>query len=534
MAGSEVPGSPPDETNGASHIDDSARASGFLAGGNFFEMASRSLIALLLARWLGVDGYGLYVLAVSAGLLFAGVSLLGLDRAMIRYIAIMARREDRVGLVGTIQIGLVFSTIAGVVLGVVLYLAAEPVAVGLFDEPDLVPLLRLMALVVPFLTVSSVLVGIAQGFKRMEYSALAENVIQTIVRLALLALLVALGRLDVVVALIIFGLADVAATVALIILLRKDWLRKNPEPITQKPRRDTREVLAFAFPLWLSGLLRRLRRNIEAILLGTFSVISSVGIYAVVKKINLVGHVSYLAILGGVRPTLAALHDSGERESLDAVYTTATRWTLLVNLPFFLIIVMFPAELLGIFGEDFRAGATALVVLAFAELINAATGVCQSMIDMTGHTKVKLLNSLIWVVLAVTFSALLIPEHGVLGAAISTLIAVASVNFLSIGQVWFLERLSPFDRRSLKPMAAGAASLVVGLVARFMLDGLGEYMALVAVGSLVLIVYVALIRMLGLEDDDRRVITSTTRAVARRLRWREAPQAADLGPEGTQ
>lgn len=518
----------PEPRKDEDHIADSARASGFLAGGNFFELASRAGIALLLARWLGVDGYGLYVLAVSAASIFTGLSLLGLDRAMIRYVAIMARRRDRSGLLGTIRLGLVVSTAGGIILGIVLYVAATPVADGLFDEPDLAPLLELMAVVVPFLTISSVLVGVAQGFKRMEYSALAENVIQTLVRLALLGALALIDALDVLAALVVFGVADVAATLTLVTLLRRDWVRQHAVPERHRARYDTREVMAFAFPLWLSGILRKFRNNIETFLLGTMSVISAVGIYSVVNKINLVGHVSYLAILGGVRPTLAGLHDAGDRRALANVYATATRWTLAVNLPFFLIIVLFPTELLGVFGDDFRSGASALILLALAELINAATGVCQSMIDMTGHTTVKLINSFLWMVLAVVASFLLIPEFGLLGAAVATLIAVSVVNMLSVAQVWFLEKLNPFDRRSLKPFGAGLIALGVGLAGRYLLSSANEYVTLASVGVLLVAVYLGALWVFGLEDDDRRILGAVTRRIRKRLRWREGDSRREL------
>lgn len=518
-----------DESQGRDPLAVSARASGFLAGGNFFELGSRAVIALLLARWLGAEGYGLYVLAISAGSMFAGISLLGLDRAMIRYVAILARRKDRAGLIGAIRLGLVMSLAAGVVLGFVLYLVAEPVAEGLFNEPALVPLLELMSILIPFLTASSVLIGIAQGFQRMDYSALAENVIQTMVRLALLGLLALIGFLDVFAAVVIFGLADVAATLALILLLRREWRHDYSGPTETEPRTDTGEILRFAFPLWLSGLLRRLRRNIESFLLGSLSTVSTVGIYSVVAKINLVGHVSYLAILGGVRPTLASLHDAGDKSALSAVYISATRWTLAVNLPFFLIIVMFPGELLGIFGTDFREGTAALVVLAVAELVNAATGVCQSMIDMTGHTRVKLFNSFLWMALAVGGGFALIPRFGVLGAAVASLIAIVAVNVLSVVQVWVMERLNPFDRRSMKPMVAGAAGLLVALLARYLLRPAGEYVTLITVGALIVVTYGASLLALGLEEDDRRILGQVASLVGRKLRLKRR-----IGEDGSE
>jgi O-antigen/teichoic acid export membrane protein len=86
-------------------------------------------------------------------------------------------------------------------------------------------------------------------------------------------------------------------------------------------------VFGFALPLWVSGLINRFRRNIEVLLLGALSTAANVGVYAVVSRVNFIGHVVYRAVIVSVKPALAQLHDHGDREGLAAIYATATRWT---------------------------------------------------------------------------------------------------------------------------------------------------------------------------------------------------------------
>ena len=73
---------------------------------------------------------------------------------------------------------------------------ARPIAEGVFSEPRLTHMLQLLAFVVPFLTISNVLAGTARGFGRMDYTALAENVVQSLVRLVLLAIVAFSRRAD--------------------------------------------------------------------------------------------------------------------------------------------------------------------------------------------------------------------------------------------------------------------------------------------------------------------------------------------------
>jgi O-antigen/teichoic acid export membrane protein len=481
-----------------------ARGGGFLAGGSFFEFATRFVIAFLLARLLGAQDYGLYVLAISAGSLFAGISLLGLDDAMVRYVAILSGRRDRAGVLGTLQIGLGVSTLVGVLLGGAIFLGAVPVAEGFFEEPRLAPLLRLIAVLVPFLTISNVLAGVARGFKRMDYAAFAENVVQSLVRMVLLAVLALVGELNVFAAVVIFGIADVAATVTMIVLLNKTFPLGGS--LRADTRRDVGEIFGFALPLWLSGLLRQFRRNIELVMLGALAAVSSVGIFAVVARVNLVGHVFLLSLLVAVKPILAQLHDRRDREGLSNLYRTATRWALTLTFPFFLIMVLYPKPLLLIFGEAFVSGSTALILLSFAELANAATGICGPMIDMTGHTRIKLANSVLWTAIVIVSSALLIPRWGVVGAAAASLIAIATVNVLCVVEVWVLEGLMPYDRKFLKPVAAGGAALIIGLVMKAWMPVATDLGVAFAQGALVSAAYAGFLLLLGLESEDRLVL----------------------------
>jgi O-antigen/teichoic acid export membrane protein len=477
----------------------------------------------VLARSLGVEDYGMYALALSAAAVFSGISLLGLDDAMVRYVAILRGRGDQVGLRGTLQLGLGVSTAVSVLLGAGLFLGARLCAEGLFGEPRLVLPLRLVAMVVPLLSVSNVLAGTARGLRRMDYVAYAENVVQSTVRLVLLGALALLGRLDLIMAVLVFGVSDLIASVTLIVLLH----RQIPlgETLRLDARRDAAEVFEFALPLWLSGLLRQFRNNVESVLLGALSTVSAVGILAVIDRVTLVGHVFLLSILVAVKPILAQLHDRGDRRGLSQVYRAATRWTLTLNMPFFLITVLYPDAILSVFGETFIAGAAPLVLLAVAELVNAATGICGPMIDMTGHTRVKLANSVLWTVLTIAASALLIPRWGVLGAAVGALIAVSTVNFVCVAEVWILERFLPFDRTFWKPVGAGLGALASGLaLSRWMPVGV-DMTAALAQGALVVLMYLGLIAGMRLPTEDRLVVARMFRSVGglvgrARLLWR--------------
>jgi O-antigen/teichoic acid export membrane protein len=513
-------------SGGSHHILATAKGGGFLAAGSLFELAIRFLIGLLLARSLGATDYGLYVLAIGVVSLFAGISLLGADDAMVRYVAILSGRGDHRGVAGTLQVGLGIAVLGGVVMGVVLFLCAEPIASGLFSEPELARVLRLLAVVVPFLTVSNALLGIARGFKRMDYAALSQNGVQSLVRLLLVAVLALPGWLSLYPAAIAFGLSDVAASLALIHLLNRTFSLRSAA--RRGMRRDLREIFSFALPLWLAGLLRQFRNNIQSLLLGVMGSVANVGVFAVASRMNDVAAVGSKSVYIASRPLFAQLHDRRDRGALHSLYVATTRWTFALNVPFLLVMVLYADALLMLFGHQFRTGTTALVILACAQMIAAGTGTCQGMLDMTGHTRVKLANTIAWTILLTGGGAYAIPRWGVVGAAAASLLAIGVVNIASVVEVWFLERLLPYDLSFLKPTAAGIGAFVAGLLLRASMPVHGP-MGAVVQGTIVGAVYVLLYLALGLEPQDRFIVERTLSRVRTLLTRRRSVASADVG-----
>ncbi len=508
---------PPSTDGRRSDVALVAKGGGMVAGGGFAEFVLRLGIAVVLARALGPSNYGLYNLAISAATLLAGFSLFGMDDAMIRYIAIQVSRKDDAGVRGTIQLGLITAGVFGTLAGLILYFGSDLVADRLFEEPGLAELLRLFAVITPVLAFSNVLLGITRGFNRMGHAALAENVIQSVIRLVLLLALWSSG-ITVFAAGVIFGVADLAAAGAMVYFMRANlpYDRRHP-PV---PRRDTNEIVRFAAPLGISGILSGIRDNIQTFVLGILSIAADVGLFTIVARVNLVSRVTYRAIVAAVKPLFAAAQAGGDQRRLLSLYSATTRWTLTLNLPFFLVTVLYAETLLTVFGDPFAAGSLALILLAGGEAVVAATGTCGSLIDMAGHTRVKLFNSILWIVLQIGLSILLVPRWGVVGAAASMSASVAFINVLRVIEVRVLDKIQPYHGPFWKPIVAATVAGSVGFgLAR--LSGPVPSLGWVALqGATVFLLYAGLVIVFRLHPEDREIIDRMLNKIRRRRRAR--------------
>lgn len=480
------------------------KGGGITMFGKMYTNASRLAIAFFLARFLGAEQYGLYQLTLNSITLVSGIALLGLDIALVRFVAIAASRKDEKSLWGILQIGIGIPSLIGVITGVGLFALSYPIADLVFQDMRLVPLLQIAGLVIPTITMSDVLVGSIRGFKNMHFPVIAQFIAQPTFRL-IATLILAFSGLDAFRAVIIFGASDLIATLLLIRYLNKIF------PLNRDFRSasyNIKEIFSYAFPDWLAGMMDRFRVNIQALLIGSLNTIAGVGIFAVANQINILGNDFYTSINISARPLIAELHDHKQNSQLERVYQTATKWSLIVNLPLFLLIVLFPFELLSFFGESFAQGTTALIILAAANLVNVGTGMCGTILNMTGYTKIKLVNNLISLILSIGINFLLIPPLGIIGAAIAALAVTSVINGLRIVQVYHLIHLRTYNWSFLKPLVSALVTYLVAWQVKTMATSLNDLISLLITGIVICAVFFGSLLLMGLSPEDHLIISS--------------------------
>jgi len=481
--------------------------------GNLVASASRFAFGVVIARLLGAELLGMYSLSLTVTQIVGGLALLGLSAGMARYIPIAVNEDDDAFLWGIIQIGIGIPIVIALALTLGVFLLAEPLSLWAFGQPDLAPVLRLASLAIPFTALISLLGSITQGFKRMEYKVYAQDIALNLSKFALSVVLIVVG-LSVMGALAAHILAS-ALTVAMLFYYVHHLFSLNRPLHTAKRR--TREILHFSLPIYLSGLVSDVSGSTETVILGMIGVMSGVGVYASALRLSGVGNMFFTSLQRISIPMISDLYSQGKLDQLQRVYQTITKWAITFNLPIFLATVIFAGPLLSIFGKDFVVGAPGLAILAFGSMFNASTGTNGSMITMTGHSKVTLVNSITNLVVSLTLDVLLIPRWGIVGAALAVTLTGVLVNILRTIQVYFFLRLWPYNWSFLKPITA---ALLAGGATYFVNQWLTlRPMALkVAVGMALLgSIYALVILLLRLSAEDRLVLD---RVWARVSRWR--------------
>jgi O-antigen/teichoic acid export membrane protein len=128
------------------------------------------------------------------------------------------------------------------------------------------------------------------------------------------------------------------------------------------------------------------------------------------------------------------------------------------------------------------------------------------MIDMSGRTKITLLNALLSLLVHSVLCFILIPRYGVLGAALARLASVFLLRTARLIQVYVIWKMYPFRADFFKPLMAGAVSwLGLTLMKNTVANIFPPISALLSGILLFLGIYSAAVLLMGIPQEDRKI-----------------------------
>lgn len=405
------------------------------AGSAALALSSKLLMLLtsvLLARWMGVEGYGVYATAMALVLLLTVPTGLGLPTLVVRLLA-SYRVHQQWGLMRGL---LVRGNQAVLGASIVIMLIAAAVISGLGDRLGLTHTgVYVLALaLIPLTALGAMRSAALRGLHHVVLGQLPENLVMPGLFVALLAAWSATG----------FALSPQAAVGLRLCAVSVAFgvgawllLRRLPNPVRLAiPRYDTANWARAAVPLLFLGGMSIINTQADVLMLAAMQGAEAAGIYqAAARGADLVVF-SLLIVNMAIQPTIARLYTAGNMQHLQRVITIAARAALSASLPVALVLGLFGQPILSVvYGQDFGSGALCLAILCGAQVINAAAGPVALILNMTGHEREAAIGVAVGAIVNVVSNAALIPMWDIEGAALATGLSLVTWNAVLIGFV---------------------------------------------------------------------------------------------------
>src|SRR5574338_705498 len=244
------------------------RGSSLLLVGRFLALALGVVTDVLLVRYLSKSDYGIFAWALSIASLGATVALVGLDKAIGRFVPIFQEEHDRDRVAGVIVMMVLTVIVVGLALVVALLVLAGPLGSTISDDPVALATLLVVSALIPIRALDSLQVAMLAIFASPFAIFFRRFVLAPGFELAVVALLVILGGnlAFVAVGYVIAALAGVLLYGAILAgILIRDGVFANVH--LARLRMPSREIFSFAIPLLSSDFVFLLRGSLLVILL---------------------------------------------------------------------------------------------------------------------------------------------------------------------------------------------------------------------------------------------------------------------------
>ncbi len=463
------------------------------AAGNALSYA----FGIFVARALGAEQFGLYALGLTVFNLLALFAPIGLDIGVLKFVSGHLTVGDEGRVRRTIINASSIAVASGLLGSIGLILFTPSLSSSIYHKPELSRVLLFFSAALPFAVLTTVLLGALQAFQTVRYTVLIKYVWEPAGKFSLAALALALG----------WGLYGVLGGMVIVlavstVIALRYIMRAIPR---NGSRSDTgvevfQALMAFSAPLIISNAFSVLAPRSDILILGHWVTAEQVGIYNAAFQTSAMIALVLGALDTAVAPIIGSLMSRQDHEPLKTLYHVTSRWALTLTVPVFVLMAVWGHEILALFGPAFSLGFSCLLMLAAAQLLNAATGPTTSMILMSGRSRIIMIDAIIVGVLLIGSNLVLIPQYGMLGAAIASSSCQIVVSIIRMVQVWQLQRILPFSWGMMKPVSAAVVAAVIGLVARRELgDGLSSQLALAV---FVVGIFGGVLFLLGYEESD--------------------------------
>lgn len=368
----------------------------------------------MLARLLGVEGYGELSYVIGVVNLVTTLAILGFPNLSVREIGYFAAVGDRLGIHRYVRR----------TLGVVLVISLAMVAVTWYvlkligyPAPGVAAVMAVGIWILPANALMRVAQPMVQGFNRPIWGIIPEYVLRPLLLFGFVAAVWILAegphtpaRL-VVLNVVAYG---IATTVALALV----W-RLAPPASGPGEQKSLSRYFVDGTPFFISAFMTALCNQLPLLTLGNLVDAEAVGLY---RPIMLIAATLTFVLRGlnvPLRPLIARNYKQGQLLAMQRRLTRTTRLIFLFSTAIFGVFVLLGEFILGLFGEPFKAAYVPLLVLAAGQLANVACGPVTAVLNMTEQARYTVYGMLVGVITTVILCFVLIPPLGILGAAIA-------------------------------------------------------------------------------------------------------------------
>ncbi len=442
--------------------------------GNGLQKVLLFALGIVLARGLGRTDFGTFSIAQSISRL-GMFTFMGLRGAVLKFTAHFHALGDRARRAGVVK-GMAMIVAAGTLLvaGAVI-IAAPYLSARVYHNPDLTLPLQMMMVEVPLMGMRSNYLAALQAVHELTPLVAIRSVGAPVGQVIGVALTTrAEAPLSVTAA--VFPAISFMAIIASVLWYRRRFARNGATESVIIPWRD---LLVFAAPMSLIGVLGMERASIDILVLGGIFPPDQLGVYSAAAQMASLVVFPAVAICTVFAPTISTFYAREDTSGLRTTLVSAVGLATFAAMAMAGVVYCLRAPLMQVFGAGFATGQTVLVLIALARLFNAASQPLLTLFQMANRPWVAVLDNAMMAGVMCVSLLLVGPHFGLTGAGLVMAATMTTLASLRSWRTWKIYQIAPYDRRTGRLWPLFAIGVILAVLADTFVSGyLGTALAL--------------------------------------------------------
>ena len=473
--------------------------------GIFYGSINRYLYSALLARWVGPEYLGIYSMANAIMLISEVLSKMGMETGVMRFVSRLDPDKDNDKISEIIASAIKMCALFSLFFMILLISCSSYIVFNILSEQSLmVSVLIVFAISIPFNASTLVAAAATQGYKKLKYKSIVTQFINPTI--LLVSMIICYWFFSPESALMFpMLITGIVGCIAMFQPLKYLSGIKPQQIIKTKFNYD---LLNFSYPFMFVIILQTFMHWMDILMLGYFTNASTVGLYHPAARTAGLLQALLISFISIYAPMISQFHSEKNILKMNQTYKMVSRWLLVFSIPISIMFILFPENILSLFGKEYISSANVLIILTISTLLQAIFGAASPTLGMSGFTRLVLINTCVAFILNLGLNYTLIPLYGINGAAYATLITLTIVGFIRATQVRIFLKMNLFSIKMLKPLAAGVATYFFTINLKHVLENYSFFAELMIALPCSMLIYCILIWLMRLDEEDKSFISS--------------------------
>jgi stage V sporulation protein B len=448
---------------------------------------------IIIARYFGPEIYGLFTLAITILSLFVFFFALGLGDGISRYIPLYRGKKEVAKIQHVVRITAWISLFSGIIAALALFFLSNFIAVNLFHNQGLVIYLQIFSFLIPIMIFAQFFLNILRAYEHIKWFSFIFNILQNLVKVVFIILLILMGvGSNSVVFSHFLGISSMLIVGYLICRYKVPQVFEKSMLSSGKKKSITKEIIHYSLPFMPFSIMSILLYWIDSFSIGFFKDAAAVGLYnAAVPIAMLLSFVPEL-FTQLFFPLINKEFSRKNFRLIGELSRQVGKWILLLNLPIFILMIIFPGTLINVlFGQEYLVAIDALRLLAIGAFISSIFVVSNNLVSMAGKSKLFFANIVAASILNIVLNYFLVPIYGITGAAFATMIASILLSLLFFIEAKYYTAIVPFRGSMLKILAVSLIPTILVIFLRKLIPI--NLLTLILMGIFFVVVYLGLI-----------------------------------------